>query len=414
MSSPGDRGNLPPIPAGFPGDRCGKPPNFEIFGIARHGGTVMKSRLILPVLFFTVMFLSGCAGPQWEQRMVTGSNGPVYEIRSGRSPSTAPSPPQQLSQMVSSQSRHEQIQEQILRQAARMSLNNFSDYKVGPEDLLYIGFLDADRLTTEARINGKGEIRLLLVGDVPVAGLSTTEVASKLTRLYLEGKYLTNPQIMVTVREYRHQKVAVTGAVNKPDQYPLIGPRTLLEVLSMAGGISPQAGDTIQVTRYSNGNNSPTSAQDFQQQPFTQGTETLLVNLLDLLVKGATELNIPIHNGDVVFVPPARSAYVLGSVLKPGSVALHDNMTVAKAISQVGGLNPVLGSNNIVVLRVEDNGERQTIPVDLSQVTKGSQEDLSLQPNDVVFVYESSVRRFFYNIKILLPTNVGMGIPGLM
>ena len=89
-----------------------------------------------------------------------------------------------------------------------------------------------------------------LVGVIPVAGLTTQQIENKLREAY-GSEYLRNPQINVEVKEFHHQRVAVTGAVMKPGYYDIIGPRSLLEVLSMAGGLGnkpgPEAGDVIHV-----------------------------------------------------------------------------------------------------------------------------------------------------------------------
>ena len=290
--------------------------------------------------------------------------------------------------------------------SAALPMKSFRDYAVGPEDALQVTFLESDKLSGLVRVDGQGEIRLLLVGNVKVAGLTPTEIARKLTQLYLEQGYLTNPQIMVTVQEYRNQRVAVSGAVNKPDYYPLIGPRTLLEVLGMAGGLSPTAGDVVHIMRPHEA--SQDSAQAPQQQGFNG--DTTVVDLTRLLFKDEVELNVQLHNGDVVFVPFARSAYVIGAVTKPGNVLLQDNMTVTRAITQVQGQHIQLASDYVTVLRVDDKGQRETIPLDLEQILKGNQEDIALQANDIVYVHESKFRRFMYDFKMLMPGSMNMGL----
>ncbi len=110
----------------------------------------------------------------------------------------------------------------------------------------------------------------------------------------------------------------------------------------------------------------------------------------------------------MVYIPFAQTAYVLGSVTKPGGVSLKDNMTVTKAVAQAGGLHIMLSSNNATILRLDENGQRQTIPVNLAQITKGNQEDLPLKENDIVYVQESSARRFLFDFKMLLPGSVSM------
>jgi len=320
-------------------------------------------------------------------------------------------PPQQLVTQVDSQAKQNRLQEQLVKQVAQLSMVDFKDYKVGPEDLLEIAFLDTDKLRSETRVNGQGEISLLLVGVVPVGGLTTNEVEKKLAQLYKAGDYLQNPQIRVAVKEFRHKRVAVTGSVNKPDFYALIGPRTLLEVLSMAGGLTDKAGETAHIIRSSKGSASQTGSP---RQSFAPGTETIIVDLNRLLLKGAVELNHRIQNGDVVHVPPAQIAHVLGAVNKPGEIFLKNNMTLTKAVAQAGGLHIVLSSYSATILRQDENGQRQTLTANISKITKGTEVDLPLKDSDIVFVHESGIRRFLFDFKTFTPGNVGMGIPGML
>lgn len=327
--------------------------------------------------------------------------------------SAAQLPPPQVLARLDSQVKQNRLQEQLLQRVAQVSVMDYKDYKVGPEDLLEINFLDTDKLRTEARVNGQGEISLLLVKNVQVAGLTPSEVGKKLSKLYREGDYLKDPNITVSVKEFRHQRVAVTGAVNKPDQYSLIGPRSLLEVLGMAGGLSEKAGETAHIIRPQKGTLRSQSASP--RQSFSTDSETIIVDLNRLLTKGAVDLNFLIQNGDVVFIPFAQTAYVLGSVTKPGGVFLKDNMTVSKAVSQAGGLHIMLSSYKATVLRMDDKGQRQIIPVNLDQIAKGNEADLPLKENDIVYVQESTIRRFLYDFKMLMPGSVSFtGIPGML
>jgi polysaccharide export outer membrane protein len=341
-----------------------------------------SGRSVVGLIFLGLGLIGGCSGP------------------------AAQLPPQQVVVQADSQAKQSRLQEQLLKQVSRVSVADYKDYRVGPEDLLEINCMDSDKLRTEARVNGQGEIRLQLIGDIQVTGLTPDEVAKKLIRLYERGNYLRDPQIMVAVKEFRHQRVAVTGAVNKPDAYALIGPRTLLEVLGMAGGLSDKAGEVAHIIRASKGSvRSPAASS---RQSFSPGSETIIVDLNRLLLKEAVDLNFPIQNGDVVFIPFAQTAYVLGSVAKPGGVLLKDNMTVTKAVAAAGGLHIMLSSYNATVLRLDDNGQRQTIPVNFAQITQGNEADLPLKENDIVYVQESGVRRFLFDFKMLLPGSVSV------
>jgi polysaccharide export outer membrane protein len=319
--------------------------------------------------------------------------------------------PQQMVAQVDAKAKQSQLQEQLLKQVAMVSRPDFKDYKVGPEDLLEINFLETDKLHSETRVNGQGEISLLLVGVVKVEGLTTNEIEKKLVQLYKDGDYLKNPQVRIAVKEYRHQRVAVTGAVKKPDSYALIGPRSLLEVLGMAGGLSDRASEVAHIIRAPK---SSTSRAGAPRQPFTPGTETVIVDLNRLLLKGGTDLNYSVQNGDVVHIPFVHIAYVLGAVGKPGEVPIKGNMTVTKAVAKAGGLHIVLASNNATILRLDENGQRQTIPVNIASITKGTEQDIPLKENDIIYVHESGVRRFLFDLKLFNPGSVGMGIPAML
>ena len=144
----------------------------------------------------------------------------------------------------------------LLSQASRKASANFTDYQVGPEDLLDIQIFGQDNLNREVRVNGQGEVTLPLVGVVKVAGLSPKSIEQRLREVY-DANYLRDPQVTVSVKEYRHHRVSVTGAVDKPGSYEMIGPRTLLEMLALAGGLqdkgsTAKAGDVVHVIRQQN------------------------------------------------------------------------------------------------------------------------------------------------------------------
>lgn len=305
-------------------------------------------------------------------------------------------------------------QQQLLLRASQLAPVNYRDYRVGPEDLLTIEIYGQDKLNREVRVNGQGEISLPLVGVVPVAGLTTVEIEKKLTALY-DARFLVNPQITVKVKEFRHQRVAVTGAVVKPGVYEIIGPRTLLEVLALAGGIlnlgspaSPgvQAGDVVHIIRpkatAGTGTKEAAAAQSFAPH-----SETIVIDLRQLVSGKNPGLNLMISNGDVIHVPFAGTAYVLGGVRRPGHVLVKEYLTVAQAIAMAGGVDPILGTNNITVVRFDDQGKPENIDLNLKEITTDKSKDLPLKDNDVVVVKESQLKKTLYIIRTLLPIPSG-------
>ncbi len=302
------------------------------------------------------------------------------------------------------------LQQQLLVQASQASLAQYKDYQVGPEDLLTINVFGQDKLSREVRVNGQGEISLPLVGAVKVAGLTTQGIEKRLQELY-GSQYLVNPQITVAVKEYHHQRVAVTGAVEKPGSYEIIGPRTLLEVLALAGGFSSkpgsQAGDTLNLIRHQNAPDLAKSAKMATIQPFGPKTETIVIDLRRLVSGQAPELNLPVKNGDVVHVPFAGTAYVLGGVRRPGNIPVKENITVSQAVAMAGGVDPILGTYNITVMRFDEQGKPLNITMNLKDIVARSDQDLPLKDNDVVVVNESGLKRTLYIIRTLLPIPSG-------
>jgi polysaccharide export outer membrane protein len=65
-------------------------------------------------------------------------------------------------------------------------------------------------------------------------------------------KYFKDPQVTVEVTDFRSQPVSVAGNVNTPGVVQLRGTRNLMEVIGMAGGLKPDAGDSVLITRYLN------------------------------------------------------------------------------------------------------------------------------------------------------------------
>ncbi len=356
----------------------------------RSAGVLNWSSMVLGLLGLGLLW--GCAGPA--QQVVTAQT---------LSQRQAPNP-------------NNDLQNQLMTQASHASLAGYKDYKVGAEDQLAIIIYGQDNLTRELRVNGKGEITMPMVGVVKVAGMTPQEIEKRLAELY-DARFLVNPQIAVEVKEFRHQRVAVTGAVNKPGSYEIIGPRTLLEVLSLAGGFSNQgsptgggvqAGDVVNVIRHQNAADmAETVKAGTASQPFAPKTETMVIDLRRLVSGQDPQLNLAVRNGDVVHVPFAGTAYVLGAVRKPGNIAVKENLTVSQAVAMAGDVDPMLGTNDITIMRFDDQGRPISINTNLKRIFARNDADIPIKNNDVVVVNESNIKKALYLLKNLFPLSGG-------
>jgi polysaccharide biosynthesis/export protein len=251
-------------------------------------------------------------------------------------------------------------------------------YRIGPDDLLQISVFEVPELNTKVRVSQDGSISLPLLGRVDINGLTQQGTVDKLTGL-LSAKYVRNPQLTVFIEEYRSHQVAVIGAVTTPKSYELVGHKNLLQVLSMAGGITDAAGDQAFILREGpDGGGGPT---------------TITIDLEDLIVRGNQELNIPIEPNDVINIPVDREirVFVMGRVNQPGPVTakMSQGLTLFQAVAGAGGLATGAKETAISVSRKDKAGNETKFKVNLKDIIKGKKVDMRLQEGDVVYVPES-------------------------
>lgn len=265
------------------------------------------------------------------------------------------------------------------------------DYIIGPEDVLDIDVFNLSELNKTVRVANDGTISLLLIGRVQAAGLTSEQLRKELESKYSQT-YIQNPHLSVFVREYHAQPVSVMGAVERPGLYQLTGPRTLIQMLSMAGGLakrtSAPAGRTVVVTRQGG----------FGALPEVEGLRRVApdkveINLQRLLFSRDDSLNIRIDPQDIVSVSKADIVYVTGrGVQKPGGYVLEDreNVTVLQALAMAEGLSANVAKRYARIIRQQPDGARAEIPLDLDRVLKGKSADPPLMANDILFVPDSS------------------------
>jgi len=250
------------------------------------------------------------------------------------------------------------------------------EYRIGPKDLLEISVFGLDELNTTVRVSEEGKITLPLLGEVEVQGLTKTQVEKKLAEL-LEKKYLQNPQVTVFIKEYQSKRVSVLGAVRNPGPYELLGRQTLLQIISEAGGMTEDAGETIIIIR----------------QLADGSSTTLRIPVEDLVVKGDASLNIVLRPGDIVNIPIDKivHVYVFGQVRNPGALAVKRSHipTLLQAIAQAGGFAERANKGRVLIKRKGKDGREIQIKVNVKDIIKGKKKDIQLQENDVVFVPET-------------------------
>ncbi len=263
-----------------------------------------------------------------------------------------------------------------------------TSYLLGAEDLLTVRVFAADDIPDKpVQIDNDGTLTLPMIGPVHAAGLTVEQLQANLVTAY--KKYFKDPQVSVQVNEFHSQPVSVAGNVTTPGVVQLRGNRNLMEVISMAGGLRPDAGDTVQITR--NLNEGPIPVAD----AFTDPTGKYSVARIDIraVMNGKDpQGNILIKPHDVVTVPRARMIYVLGNVTKPGGFVLTDDesMSVSKAIALAGGWDKTAKLSDARVLRASGGAEREQIPANVSKIMHNKAPDIQMRPDDILFIPNST------------------------
>ena len=260
---------------------------------------------------------------------------------------------------------------------------NLPAQRIGANDLVAISVYDAPELTRTVRIGADGTMRLpMLKQKIKAEGLMPGELETAIAGALKSEQIIVDPFVTVTVAEYASRPISVAGAVKQPLTFQAVGPVTLLEAITRAGGLSPDAGAEILVSR---------------SQPGVDGAPTALVRRI--LVKGLIDaadpaLNIPLMGGEEIRVPEAGKVYVIGNVKKPGAFSIADGTesSVLKMLALSEGLMPY-AAHEAYIYRREANGTRNEIPIQLSKIMERKAADAPLEANDILYVPDNKGRR---------------------
>jgi polysaccharide export outer membrane protein len=204
---------------------------------------------------------------------------------------------------------------------------------------------------------------------------------------------LLNPQPVVSITEYRSQPVSVLGAVNNPGIVQLQGRKTLMQMLSLAGGMRQDAGAEVIITRSIAFGRVPVRNEFLDS---SGKFSTAKINAISLVNGENPADNISILPQDVISVPISDVIFVVGDVRKPGSFPLGSgrSLSVLQALSMAEGLGPQASAKHAKIFREKEGiKEKQEIEVDISKLLSGSRVDFELSPRDILFIPDSTSKK---------------------
>jgi polysaccharide biosynthesis/export protein len=251
---------------------------------------------------------------------------------------------------------------------------------IGRGDQLHVLVFDTPEMEQHPRVTDAGNVPLLFIGELKVAGLTPGDAARQIEETLKAKHFMVHPQVEVTVEKYATQNVYVMGQVTTPGAYAISTPMSVVSVLALAGGLADAADRHITIERHSD----PTQKVSYY---LSNNSEEALSS--DVLV----------YPGDTALVPKAAVVYVLGDVGKPGgfSVTTNDSkITVLQALALAGSANKtsVLGKAKLV--RKTSSGATE-VPLQLSAMQQGKRPDIDMQPDDVLFIPFSWMKNIAVN-----------------
>jgi polysaccharide export outer membrane protein len=159
------------------------------------------------------------------------------------------------------------------------------DYVIGPEDQLSVVFYRDKDMSADVVVRPDGKISLPLLNDIQASGLTPDQLRERVSRE--AKKFVQDPNATVVVRQINSRKVFITGAVEKPGTYPLIGPATVLQLIATAGGVKEYADSRkIVIIRREGGNQT-----------------TFNFNYKEVVALKNMQQNIELRPGDTIVVP---------------------------------------------------------------------------------------------------------------
>jgi polysaccharide export outer membrane protein len=266
------------------------------------------------------------------------------------------------------------------------------DYVLGVGDQITVHVTDLDDIPDRPfRIDPNGFVDVPLVGRVQASGETLEQFKNELSSRL--KKYIDSPQISINLSAGESQPVTVVGSVNAPGIQQLQGPRRLIEVISLAGGLKADAGSTLVITRQLKWGKLPFAEATVDP---TDGVSTVSLQLDSLMSSHSPRENVLVEPNDVISVSKAEIVYVLGNVRKAGGFTLstRGQVSLLQALSLAEGLDSNAAASKARIVRPAANGDGKAkeIPVDITKITRGEAEDIPLYANDVLYVPNSALK----------------------
>src|SRR5271163_320707 len=263
---------------------------------------------------------------------------------------------------------------------------------IGPGDMLHIQVFDTPEMDQHARVTDDGNVPLIFLGNVHVAGMTPESAARTIETQLQEKQLMKHPQVTVNIESFATQGVLVMGAVARPGTYQIDTSRPVLDVLGLAGGLTEIADRNVTIERH--------------------GTGERIQYFVSNKPEEAFDHSVLVHPGDKIMVPKAGIVYALGDFARPGAYVLSNNdgkLTALQMLALAGGTPPNAVPSDTRLIRRNGDGFTTT-KIQLSDMAKGKIPDIQLQPGDYLYVPFSYLKNIAANASQIVASGAGAAI----
>ncbi|MEZ5361627.1 MAG: polysaccharide biosynthesis/export family protein [Bryobacterales bacterium] len=280
------------------------------------------------------------------------------------------------------------------------------DYQIGPNDKLKVSVFGVNELDLDLTVSASGSIVAPHIGRLYVSGMSPAELEERIAQELTSRALVKDPQVTVSVEEYNSQPIYVLGAVAQPGQFMMSRSMSVVDAITMAGGLdSEKAGAYILIRRGKGKLRDPNDEKEYDDEPVYR------VDVKRLLEQGDVSQDIALQGGDVVQVPARKvhMFYVIGEVSQPGAFEFKEDqegtMLATRALGWAGGAGKTADLSDAVLIRNTDGG-RQEIALDFKRILKGKDPDTTMQADDIIFVPGSTTKTITQGLLTVLPSTL--------
>jgi polysaccharide export outer membrane protein len=282
--------------------------------------------------------------------------------------------------------------EQVKKELEALQHSKPEPYHIASNDSFDFKVYDNQELDAKSLVvTPDGYISITLIGPIKIGGLTIIE-ATNLIEKKLK-KYIKFPKISLSPIRIQSSTFTIAGKVGNPGRYPIINNARLTDAIAIAKGfaVGEFQGDTVEMA-------------DLTNAYIVRKGRILPVNFTKAIREGDWLNNIPLRNGDYIYIPSSMnsSIYVLGEVHKPTYVGYKDNMTILQALAFAQGLKDTHSENAFVIRGGLVNPKVYKVNIDDIRVGEGY--DFLLKPNDIIFFPKGGLSKYNVIVQKLLPT----------